>query len=256
MNYEKKYKEALEGFVDIQGYEGYYKINSSGDVYSVKNNKLLRSGRNNQGYKLIALCKDGKEKSFKVHRLVALAFIPNPNNYPFINHKDEDKTNNNAENLEWCTHRYNINYGTAILRRSESIRNSPLKARKPIVQLSLSGDFIKEYRSTKDAAEQTGIDRTQISRSINHVGIQAQGYLWVLKGEYDKSVDYGEVHRRESMHPKPKRIAQYTIDGKLIKEWDSLTEAHENLGIGLSALSSCLHGRYSQAGGYVWKFIK
>ena len=136
------------------------------------------------------------------------------------------------------------------------MRNSPLKARKPVIQLSLSGDFIKEYRSTKDAAEQTGIDRRQISRSINHIGIQAQGYLWVLKSEYDESVDYGKLHRRESTHPKPKRIAQYTIDGKFVKEWNSLTEAHENLGIGFSTLSSCLHGKYSQAGGYVWKFIE
>ena len=109
IDYEQKYNEALEEFVDIQGYEGYYMINSSGDVYSVKSNKLLQPGRNSQGYKTIILCKDGKEKSFKVHRLVALAFIPNMSNYPFINHKDEDKTNNSVENLEWCTHEYNIN---------------------------------------------------------------------------------------------------------------------------------------------------
>lgn len=255
MDYEQKYKEALKDFVDIQGYEGLYMVNPAGKVYSLVSNKLLRAGCNKQGYKTVVLCKDGKEKSFKVHRLVALAFIPNPNNYPCINHKDEDKTNNDVNNLEWCTHKYNINYGTARKRLSETLKNNPLKMRKPVIQLSLSGDFVKEYRSTKEAEETTGIDRRQISRAINHVGKQAQGYLWIMKDEYDEAIDYGEIYRKESVHPKPKRIAQYTKDGEFIREWDSLTDVHLTLGIGFSTLSSCLSGKYSHAGGYVWKFI-
>ena len=170
MDYEKAYKEALENFVDIQGYEGLYKVNTKGEVLSVKSGKLLKAGRNLQGYMNVALAKNGKSKTYKVHRLVAIAFIPNPNSYPYVNHKDEDKTNNCVENLEWCTHRYNLIYGTAIERRSEAIKASPIKQRKAVVQLSLLGEFIKEYSSTKEAAEETNIDRRQISRSIHHVG--------------------------------------------------------------------------------------
>lgn len=114
---------------------------------------------------------------------------------------------------------------------------------------------IAEYRSTKEAAEETGIDRRQISHAINHVGKQAQGYLWILKDNYDSNTNYHEIHRKESMRPKPKKIAQYTKDGAFIREWESLTEATKELGVGFSALSGCLHGRYSQAGGFIWKFI-
>ena len=188
MEYEKAYKEALENFVDIHGYEGLYKVNNRGEILSVRSWKLLKAGRNSHGYMTVSLTKNGKSKTYKVHRLVAIAFIPNPNNYPYINHKDEDKTNNNVENLEWCSHKYNLNYGTAIERRSEAIKLSPLKQRKAVVQLSLLGEFVKEYRSTKEAAEETGIDRRRISHAINHVGKQAKGYLWVLKDAYDKNI--------------------------------------------------------------------
>ena len=177
----KAYDEALDEFSDIQGYEGLYKINRSGEVLSVRSGKLLKAGKNKQGYMNVVLTKDGKAKTHKVHRLVALAFIPNPNNYPLINHKDENKTNNRVKNLEWCTSKYNLNYGSAIKRRSEAIIASPVKQRKAVVQLSLLGEFVKEYRSTKEASEETCIDRRQISRAINHVGKQAQGYLWVKK---------------------------------------------------------------------------
>ena len=255
MDYEKAYNEALENFVDINGYEGLYKVNNRGEVLSVRSKRILKAGKNKQGYMCVALAKDGKSKTHKVHRLVATAFISNPNNYPYINHKDEDKTNNNVENLEWCTHKYNINYGTAIERRSEAIKKSPLKRRKAVLQLSLAGDIVREYHSTKDAAEATGIDRRQISRSINHLGKQAHGFLWILKEDYNNEIDYTEIWKKESIHPKPKRIAQYTKNGEFIKEWGSLKEAHLELGINYSSLTNCLCGRYSHAGGFIWKFI-
>ena len=254
-NYEKKYKEVLENFVDIKGYEGLYKINKSGEVLSVRSGKALKAGKNTHGYMNVVLSKNGHSRTHKVNRLVALAFIPNPNNSPYINHKDEDKPNNSVENLEWCTPKYNLNYGTAIERRSKSIKESPLKKRKAVLQLSLTGNIVNEYRSTKDAAELTGIDRRQISRAINHVGKQAQGYLWVLKDDYDITLNYGEIHKKESMHPKPKKIAQYSSDGLFLKEWESLSDASKELNIGFSTISSCLHGRYKKAGGLIWKLI-
>jgi len=253
--YEQKYKEALDDFADIQGYEGLYKINKNGEVLSIRSKKLLKAGKNRQGYMNVVLTKNGRSKTYKVHRLVAIAFIPNPNNYPIINHKDENKTNNKVENLEWCTSKYNSNYGAAIERRSEAIKRSPVKQRKSVLQLSLIGDVIREYRSTKEAAEVTGIDRRQISRSINHIGKQAHGFLWVLKENYNNGTDYAKIHKQITSHPKPKRIAQFTKEVKFIKEWESIKSAHLNLGIRFSSISSCLNGRYTQAGGYMWKFI-
>lgn len=110
---------------DIKGYEGLYMISSLGNVKSLN---YRRSGRaknlklkdSTSGYKMVVLCKDKIKKDKIVHRLVAETFIPNPKNYPQTNHKDEDKHNNEVDNLEWCTEKYNSNYGTGAKRAAKS----------------------------------------------------------------------------------------------------------------------------------------
>ena len=104
---------------EVQDVSGYY-ITKDGKVWSSKRNKWLRPVKTPHGYLEIGL--GGKTK--KIHRLVATAFIPNPHNYPQINHKDEVKTNNNADNLEWCTAKYNSNYGTRTQRVAERHRGT------------------------------------------------------------------------------------------------------------------------------------
>lgn len=101
-----------EEWRDILGYEGLYKVSNLGMVYSMKRKKIMKLSKTEKGYYKVYLMKDGTGKHKKVHRLVAEAFIPNPNNLPQVNHKDEDKTNNIVTNLEWCTAEYNSNYGT------------------------------------------------------------------------------------------------------------------------------------------------
>ena len=110
---------------DIPGYEGLYQVSNTGRVRSLNYNrtgetKVLKQGTNKGGYKRVNLYKDGKFKIYFVHRLVALVFIPNPNNYPVINHKDENPKNNTVWNLEWCTQEYNINYGNCRKKMSEA----------------------------------------------------------------------------------------------------------------------------------------
>ena len=112
-----------EVWKDIQGYEGLYQVSNKGRVRSIDRLIIQKSGGNKcrkgqllkptvqNGYYKVALAKYNKKTNFRVHRLVADAFIPNPNNWSFINHIDENKSNNNAENLEWCTRQYNNNYG-------------------------------------------------------------------------------------------------------------------------------------------------
>lgn len=98
----------LEMWRDILGYEGLYQISSMRRVKNVKSNKILTCGTTSGfRYKQAALCRDGKRKVFSVHRLVAEAFIPNPNNFPCVNHIDFNRENNNYTNLEWCTVEYN-----------------------------------------------------------------------------------------------------------------------------------------------------
>lgn len=101
-----------EIFKDIIGYEGLYQVSNLGNIKSLKYNreKILKLSINRYGYVVITLCKDSKKKLYTVHRLVALAFINNTNNYPVTNHKNGIKTDNKAENLEWCTQQHNIKH--------------------------------------------------------------------------------------------------------------------------------------------------
>lgn len=113
----------------INGYEN-YKISDSGEVFNTKTNKQLKQ-QEKKGYMNVSLFKKGKKKNELVHRLVAKAFIPNPYNYPQINHKDENPKNNNASNLEWCTAKYNANYGTHGEKiRKRMLENNPFKGKK------------------------------------------------------------------------------------------------------------------------------
>lgn len=131
---------------DIIGYEGLYQVSSLGRVRSLdrydSNNhflkgRILKLSANGKGYLKVALNSNGKAKTYSVHRLVLQSFIPNPDNLPQVNHKDENKTNNNVDNLEWCDNSYNLNYGTRKIRE----RNTKLK------NGYWSGLSSKEYRN-------------------------------------------------------------------------------------------------------------
>lgn len=116
---------------DIKGYEGLYQVSNLGRVKSlkvskIKSERIRKSYQQSSGYISIVLCKNGKAVNHKVHRLVASAFIDNPNNLPEINHKDENKANNKVDNLEWCDSSYNKNYGTRTEKFIRS-RGTPVK---------------------------------------------------------------------------------------------------------------------------------
>lgn len=163
---------------DIKGYEGLYQVSNYGRVKSLKgtgngirkkDDIIILSFRNSNGYNRVHLMKNGKEQNIYVHRLVAEAFIPNPNNYPIVNHKDEDKSNNNVNNLEWCTHKYNVNYGTATERMS--------KTRK--------GHEVKMETRNKISRKLKGIKRPNISGKNN---IHSSKVLCVTTNEIFESI--------------------------------------------------------------------
>ena len=162
----------MEEWKDIKDYEGLYQVSNYGRVKSLNHNhtskeKILSLKPNGRGYIRVTLCKNNIKKPYSVHRLVAITFIPNPNNYPLVNHKDEDKTNNHVDNLEWCTYKYNINYGTGIKRRSEKCsktlkdkysRNKSPHAKK--VKCITTGEI---FDCIKDAEEKYGVANQNIS---------------------------------------------------------------------------------------------
>lgn len=175
-----------EEWRDIEGYDGYYQVSNLGRVRSVdrylpfkgtiglRKGNILKQIFSNKGYKTLKLSKDGKNKRYSVHRLVAETFIPNPNNLKEVNHIDEDKTNNNVENLEWCDTKYNINYGTRIERQK-------VKLSKPVLQFTLNGQFVAEYPSIIEAYRQIGIYQQSISECCKGKRKSAGGYIWRFK---------------------------------------------------------------------------
>ena len=120
----------MEEWRDIKGYEGYYQVSNFGRVKSLsrdvgsnrcKNESIMKTSLDKDGYEHLVLRKNGKQRHFRVNRLVAEAFLENPNNYPQVNHKDEDRTNNNVNNLEWCSAKYNVNYGSRTEKASKKV---------------------------------------------------------------------------------------------------------------------------------------
>lgn len=175
----------IEIWKDIPGYEGKYQVSNRGEVKSLNYRgsgelKLLKQNTDKNGYKQVSLYKNGKRKNHFVHRLVAMAFLPNPNNLSIVNHKDENPSNNNVNNLEWCTQEYNLNYGTRNERASKSKKgksfseehkkklSESLKGKykgkdspnaKPILMYDREGNFIRRFDCIRDANEYFGKDR-------------------------------------------------------------------------------------------------
>ena len=165
---------------DIDGYEGLYIVNTEGEVISLPKTVKTRNrsgtiivhrkpkrikphlrGKGKQLYEAVTLTKDGVSKAYSLHRIVALAFLPNPDNLPEVNHKDENPLNNRADNLEWCTHQYNIEYSKS----------------KRIAQY-LDGEKIAEYKSISYASKLTGIKRNSINNALSGWSKTAGGYEW------------------------------------------------------------------------------
>ena len=192
----------MEVWKDIKDYEGLYQINNKGEVKALEktvwngqgylyfSEKIRKLNPDKDGYLNITLSNKGKVKTFKIHRLVAEAFIPNPNNLPEVNHKDGDKTNNNVDNLEWCTRKENQKHAFRIgLINQNGERNhmyGKLGADNPnsipIYQLNKkNGDIIREYDSLASAGRDLGVNTGKICLVCQGKRNSAYGYKWKYK---------------------------------------------------------------------------
>lgn len=157
----------MEIWKEIPGSGGKYQISNYGNVYSLINNVQLKGVNNGNGYLRVKL----NERLFYIHRLVAMAFIPNPKCYKEINHKDENKQNNNADNLEWCSHKYNMKFGT---RNKMAIDNT----KKSVIQYTMSGKYVCSYNSIVEAAGKMSISKGNIVSVLKGNRKSAGGYKW------------------------------------------------------------------------------
>lgn len=167
----KELNYSLETWKDIEGYEGLYQVSSWGRVKSTyRGGKILKTDKLRNGYLRVTLSKDGMYKRYLVHRLVAQAFIPNPQNKLQVNHIDEDKENNYVENLEWVTATENLNYGTHNLRVSKT-KSIPIICVETGV----------EYSSGKECAKQLGLHRGNITQVLKGKRKTCGGYTFKYK---------------------------------------------------------------------------
>lgn len=156
--------------VPIPEYSEFYLISSEGRLKNIKRNKILAVCLDSDGYPHYNLCNNKRRKPITAHRLVAMAFIENPLNLPCVNHKDEVKTNNSVENLEWCSVACNNKHGTRLQRVSD--KNS-----KPIAQIC-NGEIIAIYKNSTEAERATGVNFSKIRMCCRGARKSAGGYQW------------------------------------------------------------------------------
>lgn len=163
----------------LKNYSNYI-LYPNGQIYSIKSKKFLKPIKKNNGYFAVNLYDDnGKRKMFFIHRLIATAFLENPNNYSEVNHKDENKFNNKIDNLEWCDRKYNENYGK---KKEKELKTKTRKlccnGRKKIGQYDKNNNLIKIYESISEASKLNNISVGNISSALHGKRKHASGYIW------------------------------------------------------------------------------
>lgn len=249
---------------DIPGYNGRYQASTLGRIRStdrtvIKSNgvsvfykgKILEPFVSTGGYLYVRIADEiNNFHPKRVHRLIALTFILNPNNYTEINHIDEIRMNNKVENLEWCTKKYNTNYGHCIEKSAKKRINTPSLSRE-VNQYDLNGNFLRSFPSATEAARFLGrkIDITacrigQCCRGIFKSGNSAYGYLWKFATSENKGKS---IEKLQVGFP----IYQYSLDNKFIKKWENMKSVVEALKLNYSNISRAI--KYNRTcGGYKW----
>lgn len=172
---------------DIIGYQGFYQVSNKGRIRSFKNTKQVKIMKQkvSKGYFLIGLTKDKKQKTYSVHRIVATAFIPNINGKPEVNHINENKLDNSANNLEWVTSKENSNWGSRNQKIKEYMDDHPEKyinfcgTRKRIIQIDkTTGEYIREFNSISEIVKEFGYHQGNISSCCLGKKKSASGFRW------------------------------------------------------------------------------
>ena len=184
-----------EQWKDVAGYEGLYQVSNYGRVRSLdryvanKNGIALKKGKiitsadvSKKKYQKVNLWKDNSGKCYLVHRLVAEAFLPNPEHFQEVNHKDENPLNNSADNLEWCDRTYNAHYGTRGERAAAKVRGVPI-GEQPILQYTIDGVLIARHESAMKAAMAVSGDNSSICKCANGKNKTSYGFVWKWEQE-------------------------------------------------------------------------
>ena len=222
--------------IDIPGYEGRYAVTSCGKVWSYRHKRFMKQFLSNSGYYRVRLYdKELNSKSVSVHRIVAIAYLDNPFNLKEVNHKDENKQNNNINNLEWCTREYNNNYN--------NIRNKAAEKRGRKV---ICAETLEVFRSINSASDLTGIYQLGIRMCCELKYKSTHGFHFFY---YDYFIEH-EKEIRNSL----KRKLIYCDQTK--DYYTSVREISMICGVDKSCVYDVLNGKSKHAKGYTFKYVE
>lgn len=229
----------------IDNIETNYSVSENGIVRNDNTNKIL-SQRIQQGYCHVGLTINGKAKSCRVHRLVAQAFIPNPENKPYVNHIDGIRSNNNVENLEWCTPKENTQHAvkTGLMLPTRE---------RAVIQFSLEGERLAEYVSLAEAARQTGSSVEKIILCCKMQRKTHNNFQWRYKED-----DASSIQATEKPKTLAKKVAQLDPKtGEILNIYDSMCQAAKAVGGTQSAITHVIKGDKSTKThkGFGWKLV-
>ena len=241
-----------EEWKDIKGFEGKYKVSNTGKVLSLhfrkKNNpRLLKHTLSRLGYWTVSIC--GKDRL--VHRLIAEAFIPNPENKPHIDHINTITTDNRIENLRWVTPKENLHNPITFERRRKIMKalfgnkfGVEAHVHKKVYQYSLDGKFIKEWLCMSDACRYYKIDSGSITRCCQGKYNAVGGFQW--RYTYAPSIGKAKLPTR--------KIKQFSIDGEYIRTWGRVTDAAKAYNTTTGRICTCCKGNTQTCKGYKWQY--
>ena len=225
-----------------EGQETDYSVSTEGEVRKDTTNYIL-SQSSQQDYKFVGLIINGKQKRMRVHRMVALTFIDNPDNKPYVNHINGNRSDNNVENLEWVTPSENTQHAvnTGLFKSGRA---------RAVVQYNLNGEQMATFESASEAARQTGGSQSKITMCCRRQRDSANDYQWRY---YD---DIQDVQKIEKKFITGKKVAQCDEEGNILKIYPSFKEAARAVNGTSSAISRVCSGTNIRHKGYKWKLVE
>ena len=225
-----------------EGIETDYSVSTEGEVRKDTTNYIL-SQSSQQDYKFVTLLINGQQKRMRVHRMVAMTFIENPDNKPYVNHINGIRYDNNVENLEWVTQSENIQHAV----RTGLMQNGRKKA---VIQYNLNGDRMATFESASEAARQTGGSQSKITMCCKRQRETANDYQWRY---YD---DIQDVQKVEKKFITGKKVAKCDEEGNILEIFSSFKEAARAVNGTSSAISRVCSGTNIRHKGYKWKLVE